>query len=142
MNWDNIEVYYADVRLDEFGPSLLETLDGLNLGSGSLHWVSSFAGPNSSVDVLVRANGQTNTIQVNRALRQSALIDSNNNGIPNAFDPFPFDPAGLNAAPRIFRDRCHRNSPQVAACFQHNRGWVPTVIVKPLIPLRPIVGNL
>ncbi|MBE0543458.1 MAG: hypothetical protein IH623_19105 [Verrucomicrobia bacterium] len=53
-----------------------------------LRWVSDFAGPNSSVDVLV--NG-TQTIKVNRALRFSKLIDSDGDGIPNFFDFTPFD---------------------------------------------------
>jgi hypothetical protein len=55
---------------------------------GHLVWVSSFAGPNSSVDVLI--NGQT--ISVNKALRYSKIIDSNSNGIPNYYDPNPFNP--------------------------------------------------
>jgi len=31
------------------------------------------------------------TVSVNRALRFSKIIDSNGNGIPNFYDPFPFD---------------------------------------------------
>ena len=31
------------------------------------------------------------TVAVNRALRFSKIIDSNGNGIPNFFDPFPFN---------------------------------------------------
>ncbi|HZR19686.1 MAG TPA: hypothetical protein VFE51_20545 [Verrucomicrobiae bacterium] len=54
---------------------------------GHLVWDSSFAGPNSSVDVVI--NGVT--VSVNRALRFSKIIDSNNNGLPNFYDPFPFD---------------------------------------------------
>lgn len=54
--------------------------------NGHLRWVSSFAGPNSSVDVII--NGQT--VAVNYALRYSLSIDSNGNGIPNGFDPNPF----------------------------------------------------
>jgi hypothetical protein len=63
---------------------------------GRLRWVSSFAGPNSSVDVII--NGVT--VSVNRALRFSKIIDSNGNGIPNFFDPFPFssNPLVLSAA--------------------------------------------
>jgi hypothetical protein len=55
---------------------------------GHLRWVSSFAGPNSSVAVLI--NGQT--ALVNKALRYSKIIDSNGNGIPNYYDLNPFDP--------------------------------------------------
>jgi hypothetical protein len=54
---------------------------------GHLRWVSSFAGPNSSVAVI--SNGVS--ILVNRALRDSLIIDSNGNGIPNGQDPYPFD---------------------------------------------------
>jgi len=64
--------------------------------NGHLRWVGSFAGPNSSVAVLV--NGQT--VQVNRALRYSKTIDSNGNGIPNYYDTNPFDnpPFSVSAA--------------------------------------------
>jgi hypothetical protein len=58
---------------------------------GHLVWVSSFAGPNSSVDVVI--NGVT--VAVNRALRFSKIIDSNGNGLPNFYDPFPFDTTPL-----------------------------------------------
>ena len=54
---------------------------------GHLRWVAGFAGPNSSVDVIV--NGQT--VAVNRAARYSLVIDSNGNGIPNGLDPSPFN---------------------------------------------------
>jgi len=77
----NLVIYFADSNLPA------EELDGL-LG-GHLRWVSGFAGPNSSVDLLV--NGQV--IQVNRALRQSLTIDSDGDGLANGFDPSPFDPA-------------------------------------------------
>jgi hypothetical protein len=53
---------------------------------GHLKWVSTFAGPNSSVDVVI--NGVT--VAVNSALRFSKIIDSNGNGIPNFYDPYPF----------------------------------------------------
>lgn len=69
-----------------------EFLDG-QFG-GHLRWVSSFAGPNSSVDVVI--NGVT--VAVNRALRFSKIIDSNGNGVPNFFDPFPF-----NSNPLVLR---------------------------------------
>jgi hypothetical protein len=62
-----------------------ELLNG-QLG-GHLRWVPAFAGPNSSVDVII--NGQT--VAVNQALRYSLSIDSNGNGIPNGLDPNPFD---------------------------------------------------
>jgi hypothetical protein len=63
---------------------------------GHLKWVSTFAGPNSSVDVVI--NGVT--VAVNSALRFSKIIDSNGNGIPNFYDPYPFsaNPLVLTAA--------------------------------------------
>src|SRR6266699_1181946 len=42
---------------------------------------------NNSVDVII--NGVT--VAVNSALRFSKIIDSNGNGIPNFYDPNPFD---------------------------------------------------
>jgi hypothetical protein len=46
---------------------------------GHLRWVQTFAGPNSSVAVVI--GGQS--YEVNRALRFATTIDSNSNGIPN-----------------------------------------------------------
>lgn len=63
-----------------------EFLDGQF--EGRMRWVKDFAGPNSSVDVLV--NG-TQTIQVNKARRNSKLLDDDGDGIPNFFDFTPFD---------------------------------------------------
>ena len=63
-----------------------EQLDGQF--NGQMRWVQSYAGPNSGVDVVV--NG-TQTIRVNRALRNSQLIDSDADGIPNYWDLTPFD---------------------------------------------------
>ncbi len=75
----NMTVYFANSNVR------VETLDGaLN---GRLRWVREFAGPNSSVDVLV--NGVT--IKVNAALVSSRTIDSDDDGIANFFDPSPFD---------------------------------------------------
>lgn len=72
-----------------------EVLNG-QLG-GHLQWVGSFAGPNSSVDVVI--NGQTYV--VNRALRYSLSIDSNNNGIPNGVDPNPFNTPPAGSVPAL-----------------------------------------
>jgi hypothetical protein len=57
---------------------------------GHLVWVSSFAGPNSSTAVLV--NGQT--VLMNTALRNSKIIDSDGDGIPNFFDTTPLGGSG------------------------------------------------
>ncbi|HTI98742.1 MAG TPA: hypothetical protein VL527_07545 [Dongiaceae bacterium] len=90
----NLIIYYAAAKLSSGFPippnskgiaqSAEEYLNG-QFG-GHLRWVSSFAGPNSSVDVVI--NGQT--VKVNRALRFSKIIDSNGNGIPNYYDSDPF----------------------------------------------------
>ncbi len=88
----SLVIYYAAANLG-FTPPLTngavqeaeEFLDG-QFG-GHLRWVRDFAGPNSSVDVLI--NGQT--VKVNRALRNSRIIDSDGDGTPNFFDFTPFD---------------------------------------------------
>ena len=88
----NLVIYFADASVPA------ESLDGkladAQKPSGRLRWVSSFAGPNSSVDIL-RLNGQT--ARMNRALRFSTTIDSDGDGVPNGFDCYPYqDPAAWN----------------------------------------------
>ncbi len=61
---------------------------------GHLVWVSSFAGPASSTAVVV--NGQT--VEVNSALLNSKIIDSDGDGIPNFYDSTPFGPGSSSAA--------------------------------------------
>ena len=92
----NLVIYFAAANVGfalppGYGPE--EYLDG-QLG-GRLRWVRDFAGPNSSVDVLI--NG-SRVIKVNRALRFSKIIDSNGNGIPNYYDMAPFDGVALAGA--------------------------------------------
>ena len=88
----NLVIYFAGANVPA------ETLDGRFADSlrpgGRLRWVSAFAGPNSSVDVLL-LNGQT--IQTNRSLRFSQTIDSDGDGVVNAFDFYPFDAAAWNS---------------------------------------------
>src|ERR1044071_1645864 len=62
-----------------------EFLDGQF--NGHLRWVRGFSGPNSSVPVVI--NGTS--VLVNRGLRNSLIIDSDGDGIPNGLDPYPFD---------------------------------------------------
>ncbi len=77
-------------------------------GGPYLVWVpADFAGPNSSVDVLI--NGKT--VQVNKALRYSKIIDSNTNGIPNFYDANPFD------VPFVAQGALVQSHPQPAAKF-------------------------
>ena len=80
----NIIIYFADSNLPA------EQLDGKR--GGHLRWVRNYAGAYSSVDLLV--NGQVT--KVNRALRQSLIIDSDGDGLANGFDSSPFDPAVLS----------------------------------------------
>ncbi len=74
----NLTIYFADSNVGA------ETLDG-KLG-GRLRWVKEFAGPNSSVDVVL-AGGKTT--KMNRAYRNSAAYDTDGDGLANAFDPEP-----------------------------------------------------
>jgi hypothetical protein len=88
----DLVIYYASAKLN-FTPPLTngaaqlpeEYLDG-QFG-GHLRWVRDFAGPNSSVAVI--QNGTS--ILVNRAFRESLIIDSDGDGVPNGLDFFPFD---------------------------------------------------
>lgn len=77
---NNLTIYYADCN---FPPDKIK--------KSHLVWVRDFAGPNSSTNILVHVAGVETNIWVNRALAQSAEIDSNNNGDPNKTDPWPFD---------------------------------------------------
>jgi hypothetical protein len=122
----NFVIYYAAVKL----PSSFivppntngipqepeEYLNG-QLG-GHLVWVNSFAGPNSSVDVLI--NGQT--VLVNNALRYSKIIDSNGNGIPNYYDPNPFNPTLILSGSLV------QNSPSPAQKFAISWTAVPGMV--------------
>ncbi len=82
----NLIVYFADASLP------VDKLNGA-LG-GRLRWVSTFAGPNSSV--LVTNSVTSQTFLVNRALRNSTTIDSDADGVVNALDAYPFDPVAVS----------------------------------------------
>jgi hypothetical protein len=77
----NVTVYFADSNLP------VDQLDGLF--DGRLRWASEFAGPSSSVDVIKRSENKT--VKMNRALRTSAKLDTDGDGIPNNLDNFPLD---------------------------------------------------
>ena len=90
-----MKIYYAAATLGFSVPapySPEEYLDG-QMG-GRLVWVRDFAGPNSSVDVV--SSGVT--VAMNRALRDSRMIDSDEDGIPNYSDPLPLDRSGTSGA--------------------------------------------
>jgi hypothetical protein len=109
-NWlalnTNITIYFAQAYVD--GVSVAEKINeasvysGENGGSvsngvvvrpGRLRWVPAYAGYFSSTNFVV--DGVTNTY--NAALAQSPDIDSNGNGLANAYDPSPFfTPQQLN----------------------------------------------
>jgi hypothetical protein len=97
-NWDEflgidptITIYYATVRAGFTPPPLPngipqlpeEFLDGQF--DGRLRWVKDYAGGRSSVAVVVDGV----TVFMNTALRNSRIIDSDNDGVPNYFDSTP-----------------------------------------------------
>lgn len=83
----SLVIYFADSNID---PVKLTNLYG-----GRLAWVPEFSGPNSSTNVLGHLNGamtgSLTNLMVNKSLVTSIDIDSNGNGIPNAYDTYPFD---------------------------------------------------
>lgn len=83
---DGIDIYYGDV-LSANSAFTAESLNGLTLGRGRLVWVPEYAGPRSGVDILA-GEGQPGG-RMNRALRESRLLDSDGDGIPNYFDAYP-----------------------------------------------------
>ncbi len=86
------KIYFGDVRgLD--ATINAESLNGLQVGDGTLVWVRTFAGFRSGVDVPIQ--GENRTIRVNGALRESFEIDTDGDGVPNGFDDFPFDTIAL-----------------------------------------------
>ena len=85
-------IYFADSNVPA------EELDGqLN---GQIRWVKDFAGPNSSVDVL-RLDGRT--VKMNRPLRFSTTIDSDGDGVANAYDAYPLDAGAWNSVTLSFQ---------------------------------------
>lgn len=84
-------IYYASALIGftppDLGNGVTQTPEEYLNGKldGRLQWVPAFAGPNSSVPVL--KDGVT--IQMNVGLRNSKLVDSDNDGIPNFYDTTP-----------------------------------------------------
>jgi hypothetical protein len=83
----NMKIYFGQAVAS--GVSIAEKLNGAN--GGHFVWVSNYnCGPFSSVTLTNLADGTTYT--VNRGLRESCTLDSDNDGIPNCLDatPIPF----------------------------------------------------
>ncbi len=86
-----MNVYYGNI--ESTNASLTAERLNMILGTNAPYnfiWVSSWAGPNSGVDVPLTPDGPVQ--RFNRALRESPNIDSDGDGLPNLFDPFPFPP--------------------------------------------------
>jgi hypothetical protein len=89
--YPGFRIYFANANI------LPERLDGLY--EGRLRWVKSYAGPSSGTQVASRQSGyEVKTITVNTALLNSQLIDSDGDGLANAYDNWPFDGVTLNGA--------------------------------------------
>jgi hypothetical protein len=78
----NLVIYYAQAVIN--GVSVAEKLNHKN--NDHLRWVPAYAGYYSSTNLIY--GGMTNI--VNAALAQSVTLDSDGDGIPNAFDATPF----------------------------------------------------
>ena len=77
---ENFTIYFAASNLPE------EKIDG-DLG-GRLRWVSQYVGELSSVPIYIK--GLNKTVNVNRGLRFSKIIDSDDDGTANGYDISPF----------------------------------------------------
>ncbi len=91
----NLVIYYADAVSDD-GVDVSFQLNGFN--SNHLRWVPAYAGYFSSTNLVY--GGVTNTFNV--ALAENTHIDSDGDGIANAYDPTPFFLSGelnLNVYP-------------------------------------------
>jgi len=96
---ENFVIYYASAVVGFTPPNHPngeaqlpeEYLDGQF--EGRLRWVRDYAGPRTGVAVVVDGK----TMYVNRALRNSHVIDSDGDGIPNYYDSTPFGGLSLIA---------------------------------------------
>src|SRR6185369_13011163 len=109
----NLVIYFADSNVP------VEQLDGTF--DGHLRWIRDFTGPNSSVDVIFCTNGVATTVKMNRHVRNSTTIDSDGDGIPNLFDPYPLNDdalcsgvPNLPSSPRITSVKVISQSPMTA----------------------------
>ena len=95
----NMMVYFAQALID--GQSVAESIDNSSRNGGNggrLRWIYSYAGYNSSTNIVyTNMDGTLTTNSFNTALAQSTIIDSDGDGYPNAIDPTPFFvPAEIN----------------------------------------------
>lgn len=86
-----MNIYYSDVVSTnvEITAQALDRLFGPD-AQFNLIWVPEFVGP-SSVEITLGQNGPVS--RMNRSLRQSMVLDSDEDGIPNALDQYPLTPA-------------------------------------------------
>lgn len=131
----NLIIYYAAAKLgitpppSNGVPQLPEEYLNGQFG-GRLRWVSGFAGPNSSTDVII--NGQT--VKVNKALRNSQIIDSDGDGIPNYFDATPFDSVVLAGS-------LVNNTPPAQQAFAISWQALPNVAYKVEYTTNTLMNN-
>lgn len=79
----SLVIYFADSNVD---PTKLT-----NSYPGRLVWVPEFVGPNSAATTRAHIDGVLTNIFANRSLVQNTQLDSNGDGVPNAWDSYPFD---------------------------------------------------
>ncbi|HEV8543362.1 MAG TPA: hypothetical protein VGR78_13285 [Verrucomicrobiae bacterium] len=89
-----MNVYYGNVESTNgiFSAERLNRVLGTN-APFNFYWVTNWAGPNSGVDVPLGPDGPI--VRMNRALRESPNIDSDGDGLPNLYDPYPLTPDPL-----------------------------------------------
>lgn len=113
----NLTIYFSQALIN--GISVAEKIDTASVHSGRnggrLRWIPTFTGDFSSTNFVV--NGVTNSF--NAALAESTDIDSNGNGVANAFDANPFTPVPLSAAQVKF-SLVESNLPPKAAVLTWN----------------------
>jgi hypothetical protein len=83
-----MNVYYSDVVADPYSGVNAQSLNRIFGPDAPFNfiWVPDFIGP-SSVEIRLGKDGAVT--RMNRSVRQSMVIDSDGDGIPNAIDPYP-----------------------------------------------------
>lgn len=89
-------LYFADSNIPA------DQLDGLF--GGRVKWVKSYVGAGSAAAVTLSTG---RVVLMNRALVASTVEDSDNDGMPNALDPYPFEPASLRIGVRVVDSPLH-----------------------------------